>query len=283
MKLSLITVCYNSASVLRGAMESVLGQAYDDIEYIVVDGQSTDGTVEKVREFFSSEVQKCTASTNNLTDARPSTLHTFNLPHLTVHLISEPDEGMYDALNKGIKMATGDVVGILNADDFFRHTNVLKEVAEAFDDSTDAVYGDIRFVKNDDFDAVIRYYSAKRWKPWMLRWGYMPPHPTFYCRREYFEKLGGYKLGYKIGADYELLIRFLWKGGLRSKYINDAMVDMRLGGLSTGGLSSTLTLNREVVRANRENGIYTNLPMLCIKYFFKIWEFVFKGQRSCRT
>lgn len=255
MKISLITVCYNCASVLGDAMQSVLDQAHDEFEYIVVDGQSTDGTIAVIKEFEPK----------------------FNG---RMRWISEPDQGMYDALNKGIKMATGDVVGILNADDFFRHSGVLQKVADAFVGSVDAVYGDIRFVETNNFEHVIRYYSARRWQPWMLRWGYMPPHPTFYCSREYFDQLGDYKLGYKIGADYELLIRFLWKGGLRLKYIPDAMVDMRLGGLSTSGLSSTLTLNKEIVRANRENGIYTNLLMLCVKYFFKIWEFVFKQKVS---
>jgi hypothetical protein len=138
------------------------------------------------------------------------------------------------------------------------------------------VYADIRFVTGKKLDEVVRYYSARRWRPWMLRWGYMPPHPTFYCRREKFEELGFYKLDYKIAADYELLIRFLWQGALKTRYINDALIDMRLGGLSTNGISSTITLNREIVRANRENGVYTNMLMLCPKYLFKVWEFVLR-------
>ncbi len=217
----------------------------------MVDGGSSDGTIDLIKEYqpkFNGRMK----------------------------WISEPDQGLYDALNKGIRMATGDVVGILNADDFFRHEKVLEEVAKSFNDGVDAVYADIRFVKGDNLDEVTRYYSAKRWKPWMLRWGYMPPHPTFYCRREKYEELGFYKLDYKIAADYELLIRFLRKGGLRTKYINDALIDMRLGGLSTNGISSTITLNREIVRGNRENGIYTNMLMLCFKYIFKVWELKLK-------
>jgi len=258
MKISIITACFNSAAVISHAMDSILSQTWKDIEYIVVDGGSSDGTVDVIKEYE---------------------------PKFTGRMrwVSEPDQGLYDALNKGIRMATGDVVGILNADDFFRHDEVLEEVAKSFDDSVDAVYADIRFVKGAQLDQVTRYYSARRWKPWMLRWGYMPPHPTFYCRREKFEQLGYYKLDYKIAADYELLIRFLWKGGLRTAYINDALIDMRLGGMSTNGVSSTITLNREIVRGNRENGVYTNLLMLCPKYLFKIWELKLMQQSRNQT
>ncbi|MDD2598640.1 MAG: glycosyltransferase family 2 protein [Kiritimatiellae bacterium] len=247
MRISLITACYNSVDVISHAMDSVLAQSYTDVEYIVVDGGSSDGTVEVIKAYEERFEGR-------------------------LRWVSEPDQGLYDALNKGIRMATGEVVGILNGDDFFRHGSVLEEVAKSFSDDVDAVYADIRFVKGEKLDQVTRYYSAKRWKPWMLRWGYMPPHPTFYCRREKFEELGFYKLDYQIAADYELLIRFLWKGGLKTRYINDALIDMRLGGLSTNGVASTLTLNREIVRGNRENGVYTNLLMLCLKYFFKVWE-----------
>ena len=250
MKVSLITACFNSCGVIAHAMDSVLKQSYTDVEYIVIDGGSTDGTVDVIKKYEPKF------------DGR-------------MRWSSESDKGLYDALNKGIRLATGDVVGILNADDFFCHERVLEEVAECFDENVDAVYGDIRFVKGTNLDEVTRYYSAKRWKPWMFRWGYMPPHPSFYCRREKFDQLGFYKLDYKIAADYELLIRFLWKSGLKTRYINDALVDMRLGGMSTTGLSSTITLNREIVRGNRENGVYTNMLMLCFKYAFKIWELKF--------
>ena len=247
MKISLITACFNSVDVISHAMDSILSQSWDDIEYIVIDGGSSDGTLDVIKEYEPTFGGR-------------------------MRWVSEQDRGFYDALNRGIRMATGDVVGILNADDFFRHEKVLEEVAKSFDDEVDAVYANIRFVKGENLDQVTRYYSARCWKPWMLRWGYMPPHPTFYCRREKFEELGFYKLGYKSAADYELLIRFLWKGGLTTRYINDALIDMRLGGLSTNGFSSTITLNREIVRGNRENGIYTNMLMLCFKYIFKVWE-----------
>jgi len=247
MKISIITACYNSAAVISHAMETVLAQSWAELEYIVVDGGSTDGTQDVIKGYEAKFGGR-------------------------MRWISERDHGLYDALNKGIRMASGEVVGILNADDFFRHERVVEEVAQAFEGEVDAVYADIRFVEGARLDQVTRYYSARGWKPWMLRWGYMPPHPTFYCRRAKFEELGYYKLDYKIAADYELLIRFLWKGALKTRYINDALIDMRLGGMSTRGLASTITLNREIVRGNRANGVYTNLLMLCPKYLFKVWE-----------
>ncbi len=262
MKITVITVCYNSERFISTALESLLRQRDADFEYIVVDGGSKDRTVDIIREY----------------EAR------FNG---RMRWISERDQGMYDALNKGIAMATGDVVGILNADDVLASDTILAEVAQAFDEDVDAVYADIRFVgadagaseDKDTLDGVRagktrRYYSAKRWKPWMLRWGFMPPHPSVYIRREFFSRLGGYKLNYRIAADYELLVRYLKRNALRTRYVNKAFVVMRMGGISTSGWRSTLLLNKENVRANRENGYFTCLPMMMPKYAFKIWEFV---------
>ena len=137
----------------------------------------------------------------------------------------------------------------------------------------DALYADIRFVK-DDLNTTCRYYSAKHWKPWMFQWGKMPPHPSFYIRRELFEKFGLYKLGYDIAADYELLIRYLRVARIKSKYLNESIVRMRMGGKSTRGWRSNLKLNQEIVRGNRENGYFCCLPMLFPKYFFKVFEFI---------
>ena len=141
------------------------------------------------------------------------------------------------------------------------------------EDRVEAVYADVRFVK-DDLNTTVRYYSAKRWKPWMLQWGKMPPHPSVYIRRELFEKYGLYKLGYDIAADYELLIRYLRMAKLRTRYLNESLVRMRMGGKSTRGWKSFMTLNREIVRGNRENGYFCCFPMLLPKYFFKVFEFI---------
>ena len=248
MKISLITACFKSAGTLRTALDSVLEQKGVDLDYIVVDGGSDDGTVELLKEYEAKFAGR-------------------------MRWISEKDQGMYDAINKGIKMATGDVVGILNADDMLESPETLAKIADAFADGVDAVYADIRFVK-EDLQTTVRYYGAKHWRPWMFQWGKMPPHPSVYIRRELFGKLGFYKLGYDIAADYELLVRYLRKAGVRARYLDSSLVRMRMGGKSTRGWRSNLKLNQEIVRANRENGYFCCLPMLLPKYLFKIFEFI---------
>lgn len=252
MTITIITACLNSKAFIRNALDSILSQTWNDIDYVVIDDGSTDGTLNIVQEHEPKFKGR-------------------------MRWISELDKGLYDAINKGIVKAKGEVIGILNADDFYAHTHVLERVAGLFaekDRTIDAVYADVRFVLSQNLEQTVRYYSAKPWCPWMLRWGYMPPHPTFFCRKDCFERLGYYKLDYKIAADFELLIRFLWKGALKTKYLSEAIIVMRLGGLSTKSIASTITLNREIVRSNRENGIYTNLLMLCPKYVFKVFEFI---------
>ena len=329
MKISIITVCYNSHATLATAIESVLSQTYPDIEHIVVDGGSKDGTVEiirkyaesssKVLKFESSKVLKCeqekSQQVDKLNQKNFSTLALSNF-RTEFNWISEPDEGMYDAINKGIRMATGDVIGILNADDFLADDGVIEGVANAFlsaeNAKIDVVYGDIRFVKEcvnsrmrecanevssqastneltnyrtNELASLrsaktLRYYSAKRWRPWMLQWGYMPPHPGVYIRRELFERWGNYKLGYHIAADYELLIRFLRKEGLIMRYLEACIVGMRPGGKSTKSWRSNVLLNQEIVRGNRENRYFCCFPMLLPKYMFKIFEFIIPWLKS---
>lgn len=250
MKVSLITVCFRSAGVIRTALESVIAQKGVDVDYIVVDGGSDDGTVEILKEYESKFAGR-------------------------MRWISERDEGMYDALNKGIKMAEGDVVGILNADDMLEDENTLAFVASSFDQGIDCVYGDIRFVRGES-KKTTRYYSSKRWRPWMHNWGFMPAHPSVYVRREVFDRVGGYKLGYDISADFEWMVRLLCRSRVKSRYLPRSIVTMRLGGKSTAGLKAMLKLNRENVRANRENGYFCCLPMMLPKYFFKIWGYIFR-------
>lgn len=249
MKISIITVSYNSSKTIKDTIESVLSQSYTDIEYIIVDGNSSDNTVEIIKSYEP----KFEGSLN---------------------WISEPDKGLYDAMNKGIKMATGDVVGIVNSDDFYHRTDIIDKVANVFASTNDiqCVYGDVRFVNPDNLDKSVRYYRAKNFSPKRFRFGFMPPHPTFFTYKSNFDRFGYYKIDYKIAADYELLIRFLHKNKLKSKYINIDVMKMRMGGVSTASLKSNLILNREIVRACRENDIYTNLPLLMLKYFVKIWE-----------
>ena len=275
MKISLITACYNSAKTIKTAMESVLAQKGVDIEYIVVDGGSKDGTVDIIKE----------CSTRSACSTR-----------FSFKWISERDKGMYDAINKGIKMATGDVVGILNADDVLATDDTLAHIASAFEQKEppvprspfpvpqriDALYADIRFVREGEtVEAVrkaetVRYCSAKRWRPWMFRFAAMVPHPSFYVRRECFERLGGYSLDYRICADFELELRYLYLAKLKAAYLPECVVVMRMGGMSTAGWRSNIVINREDLRALRSHGIWSCLPLIYLKYLFKLWGFVFR-------
>lgn len=249
MKITIITAVYNAAQTIADAMDSVLRQTYGDIEYIVVDGGSKDGTVDVVRTYeprFEGRMK----------------------------WVSEPDHGIYDAMNKGIRMATGDVVGILNSDDYFTADDVVEKVAQALvNPKVDAVYGDIHFIRDNQPDRCVRYYSSARFHPRWLRFGFMPAHPSFYCRREVFERAGLYKTDYKIGSDYEMMVRLFCKHGLKASYLPVDFVTMRTGGASTKNVRSRLQLIKDDVRACRENGIYTNAAMISLKFLYKIFEF----------
>ena len=271
MKVSLITACYNSAKTIKTAMESVLEQKGAEIEYIVVDGGSSDGTVDIIKEYS-------TRSTRSSADIASATAAT----RLIFKWISERDKGMYDAINKGIRMATGDVVGILNADDVLADDDTLAKIAAQFGEQVEAVYADIRFVnEGETVEALrgartVRYCSAKRWRPWMFRFAAMVPHPSFYVRRECFERLGGYSLDYRICADFELELRYLYLAKLKAAYLPECVVVMRMGGASTAGWRSNVEINREDLHALRAHGIWSCLPLIYLKYLFKIWGFVFK-------
>lgn len=248
MKITIVTTTYNSASTLRDTMESVLAQTHKDIEYWVIDGGSEDDTLGLIKEY------------EPLFDGR-------------MKWISEPDNGLYDALNKGISRATGDVVGILNSDDFYTSPTVLEQVAAGFSDDVDAVYGDIHFVRPSDLGKCVRYYSSKLFRPWALRFGFMPAHPSFYVRREVYERCGGYALDYKLAADYDMMVRLLYKEKIRCKYLPVDMVTMRTGGMSTKNVRNRLLLTKEDVKACRRYGLYSNFLMCSCKYAVKLFEF----------
>lgn len=250
MKISVITVCYNSAQSLRDTIQSVLKQSYPNIEYILIDGDSKDNTVDIIKEYEP-------------------------LFHTRLKWISESDKGIYDAMNKGIRMATGDIVGILNSDDFFSNNNVVAKIVKVFENEpVAAIYGDVRFVSPDNLNKTVRYYSSKVFSPRLFRFGFMPAHPSFYTYRKNYEQLGLYRTDYRIAADYELLIRFLYTNRLKTWYLPFDFVTMRTGGASTRSWKSNLILNKEIVRACRENGIYTNLLILCFKYLYKVTELI---------
>jgi glycosyltransferase involved in cell wall biosynthesis len=252
MKISIITVTYNSAATLSDTLQSVRSQDYPDIEHILVDGGSTDGTVELIRK----------------------------APHVH-NWVSEKDRGLYDAINKGIRMATGDIVGILNSDDFFPGNHIVSKIAAAFQGKDlEAVYGDIAFVRPDNLEKIVRLYSSRKFNPGRFAYGYMPAHPSFYVKRDAYLRLGLYKEDYKIAADYELLMRFLYRHRLRYAYIPEVLVHMRTGGVSNRNILSRYTLNREIIRACRENGVNTNMAILSFKYLNKVFEYIRPAMQS---
>lgn len=249
MKVTIVTATYNSAKTLEDTIRSVLRQTYSDIEYVVVDGDSTDGTQELLRRYEPMFRGK-------------------------MKWISEKDSGIYDAMNKGIGIATGDVVGTLNSDDYFTSEEVVSTLAREFADSSlDAVYGDIHFVHDGAPDKCVRYYSSKRFRPRWLRFGFMPAHPSFYCRREVFDRAGLYKTDYAIGSDYEMMVRLFMLHHIKAKYLPMDFVTMRTGGASTRNVHSRLQLIKDDVRGCRENGVYTNSLMISTKFLYKIFEF----------
>lgn len=250
MKISIITAAYNSGATLCDTIESVLRQSYPDIEYIIVDGASKDDTMGIVHRYepkFGSRLK----------------------------VISEPDKGIYDAMNKGIRMATGEVVGILNSDDFFTSNDVIQKVADAFEaEEVDAVYGDIHFVKDDNLKKYTRYFSSRYFRPWLLRFGFMPAHPSFYCKRAIFEKYGLYDLQYRTSSDFEMMVRLFAKHHIKAKYLDMDFVTMRTGGESTAGLASKIRVNRDVAKSLKLHGIYSNQAMQAVRYLWRICELI---------
>jgi len=249
MKVSIITATYNSAATIVDTLQSVLRQTHQDIDYWIIDGGSKDNTIKLVKQY---EAQ-------------------FNG---RLHWISEPDKGIYDAMNKGISRSTGDIVGILNSDDFFTSDDVVEKVAAAFEqDGVDSVFGDIHFVDNKDLNTCVRYYSSASFRPWKLRFGYMPAHPSFYARREVFETNGLYSLQYKICSDYDMMVRLFYKAKISYRYLNIDMVTMRTGGISTANIKNRILISKEDVKACRTYGMKTCLPLVCVKYLTKVFEF----------
>ncbi len=248
LKITLITVCFNAEKTIERTINSVLSQDYENVEYIVIDGLSRDRTMQIVNQYKDQ----------------------------IAITVSEKDLGMYDALNKGIKLSNGHIIGILNADDAFTSQNVLSLVAESFVQNPDieAVIGNIVFVNNQE--KIVRYYSSEGWTPEKFTRGFMPPHPSFYCKKEVFAKFGSYRTDFEIAADYELMIRYFKLNSIRYMYLPVTMVNMKMGGKSTNGLISTIKINQEILRACKLNDFKTNYLKLYLKYFFKIFEFLKK-------
>ncbi len=255
LKVSVITVCYNSADTIRDTIESVISQTYPNIEYIVIDGASKDKTIDIVREYEDQ----------------------------IAIVRSEPDKGIYDAMNKGIELATGEIIGILNSDDFYEYPEAVSEIVATFQahPESDLVFGDVVFVRPENLKRVTRLYRSDRFKPWKLRFGWMPPHPATFIKKSAYQEAGPYSLEYRIAADYEMLVRLFIVHKKKASRINKTIVRMRSGGASTSGIESSVKLNSEIVRACKSNGMYSNIFFVLSKVPFKLLELLpkFKGDR----
>lgn len=248
MKVSVITATWNSAATLRDTLESVLCQTYSDIEHIIIDGGSTDGTMDLVHRYEPRYNGR-------------------------LRYISEPDNGIYDAMNKGITMASGEVVGILNSDDFYTAPDTLQRLMdELISSKVDAVYGDIHYVEDKNPAKCVRYYSSAGFRRWKMLLGFMPAHPSFYCRKKVYDRLGLFSTSYKVAADFEHLLRLIYIGKISIKYVPKDCVTMRTGGASTSGWASHRQILADHVRAYRENHVRSNALLDSLRYIYKAAE-----------
>ena len=249
MKISIITSCYNRVSTIRGAIESVLSQDYPDIEYIIVDGASTDGSVEVIRDAIEGHEDR-------------------------VKFISEPDHGMYEAINKGIRMATGDYIGLVHSDDFLYSSHTISDIAKRLKETrADFLYGDGLFVNAENTDKVVRKWIGGTYRLWKVRHGWLPLHPTCYIRREVMEKLGGYDESYMIAADTDLLVRYLLDNHVKTDYLKKYIVRMRMGGMSTDN-SRRAKMWKEDIRVYSSHGFKHVTLTKIEKMLWKVPQFV---------
>lgn len=231
MKLSIITVAYNSSKTLRDTIESVLSQTYTNYEYIIVDGASKDNTIDIVKEYEPKFEGR-------------------------MRWISEPDKGIYDAMNKGIKISTGEVIGILNSDDVYYNNNVLENIVNTFEkEKCDSVFGNLQFVKEDNLNHVVRKWKGSEYKKGSFLKGWHPAHPTFYVKKEVYEKYGYFDITFNVSADFELMLRFIEKHSISTFYMDYDIIRMRMGGESTGSISKIIQGNKNVLRAFKKNDL----------------------------
>ena len=248
MRISIITVSFNSADTIKDTLQCISEQQYSNVEHIIVDGKSTDHTVAIINGFA----------------------------HVT-KFISEPDGGLYDAMNKGLQLATGDIRGILNSDDVFADNDVLNKVAAAFaDNSVDCVYGDLQYVQKYHPDKVVRTWKAGKFVRGNILYGWMPPHPTFFARKEVYNKVGHFNTMLKSAADYEIMLRILYKHGYSAAYIPSVLVKMRSGGISNASIRNRFRANREDAKAWKLINKRPHFFTLYLKPLRKIPQYLMK-------
>ena len=258
MKISVITATWNSGKTIGDTLRSVLNQSFTNVEHIIKDGGSKDDTLEICKSFEQK-------------------YYTDGDKGRTINILSDKDKGIYDAMNQGIEAATGDVIGILNSDDFYTSDDVLARAAEEFEKSPEleAVYGDIHFVKDENLKKCTRYFSSRYFRPWALRFGFMPAHPSFYVRREVYEKYGLYNLDFRTSSDFEMMVRLFVKEKIHARYINKDFVTMRAGGESTAGLAAKKKVNQDIAGSLRKHGIYSNQVFQSMRYIWRIGELLY--------
>lgn len=246
-KISVITTTYNSASTIEDTLKSVIGQDYPNVEYIIIDGLSKDNTLEIVNK-YKDKIAK---------------------------IISEKDSGIYDALNKGINAATGDIIALLHSDDFYMDNTVLSKVAAEFEKTkAESVYGNLYYVNKDNTDKIVRKWVSGKYKHGMFLNGWMPPHPAFFVKRACYEKYGMFNLQFRSAADYELMLRFLHKHKITTSYIKQYLVKMRTGGQSNASVKNRVKANQEDREAWTVNGLKPRIYTLTFKPLRKIIQFI---------
>lgn len=247
MKVSVITGTLNRANTIEGCISSVLGQSYKDIEHIIIDGDSRDGTLDVIHS-YKDKIAK---------------------------VVSEPDNGIYVALNKGIKLASGDIIGILHSDDFYAYDAVIERVVDVFEqEKVDSCYGDLQYVSKENPNKIIRYWRTASYLNGKFKYGWMPPHPTFFVKKHIYEECGYFNTDFKISADYELMLRFLLKHRISSYYIPEVLIKMRIGGVSNKNLKNLLLKSYEDYKAWKMNNFKGGLSAVLLKNLVKIPQFI---------
>jgi len=244
-----ITAVFNGAKTIQDCIKSVSGQIYPNIEHIIIDGGSTDGTLEVIKRYTEKRV----------------------------NIVSEPDKGIYDALNKGIRQASGEVIGLLYSDDFYAHDRVIEKVADIFMKyNIDSCYGDLQYVDKNNPDKVIRYWKSSQYRHGKFKYGWMPPHSTFFVKKEIYNKYGYFNTNFKIAADYELMLRFLEKHKISTYYTPEVFIKMRIGGTSNRNIKNLIIKSNEDYRAWKVNNLNGGFYTILLKNLCKIPQF-FKG------
>ena len=247
MKISIITVVFNNESTISTAIESVLNQTYKDIEYIIIDGKSTDNTLEIINRYASS----------------------------IGRIVSEPDGGIYDAMNKGIALATGEVIGILNSDDVYADNNVLYNIMQEFNEPTiDVVYGNLVYVKNNDLNQVVRKWQSERYYPKFFEDGHVPPHPSLFIRKKVYAVVGAFNQKMRLAADYEFMLRLFKLHNFKSKYVDRLFVKMRLGGATNGSVKNIIDGNKEILKAWKVNNLKAPFLLMPKRILKRLIQFI---------